>query len=231
MAVVTSESDIEFEDTQFLEDLTTTNGKLSSTRKYNLPNSRRLRVRCLPLVITFLCVLSISLLAALIVVATRSHTRQTTAEKITEEPTTPTSERPSSTLPATKEHFVWNEIRLPGDIVPTDYVVNVHPDLASETVEGNVVIEVKVNQTTNVVIVHARDMNITYSTVQDSNGTDITYETPFFVKSTQFYVMKLDGVLNGGTTARLVFHWQSRLSVGLAGFYRSKYRSKDGKTQ
>ena len=232
---VTSESDIEMEDTQFLNDITTRKAK-SPHKRFHLPRTSR----CAPAIIIGLSFLSVALLVALIVVATQSKQSTTVAEQTTTGPGgterpegtgTESSTGTSPTSTVATEHHVWDNIRLPGDIVPLEYLINLHPNLTTELVEGNVLIDVEVLNSTSVVIIHARDMNITVSSVTTASGHVVSIEESFFVESTQFYVMKLKQSLHPQKGAQLEFHWQSKLSTSLAGFYKSTYTSKDGKTQ
>lgn len=215
------------EDTQFLNDITTRKTKpLRKRFGFHLPAPQGTRYA--PAIIAGLFLISVALLVALIVVATHSKkcspAMETEAGDIS---TTPWPSSPIATDAGPTESHIWDNIRLPGDIVPSEYLIHLHPNLTTESVQGTVLIDVEVLNLTSVVIVHARDMNITASAVCTAD-VDVEIEETFLVESTQFFVMRLKQPLYPQNRTKLRFQWQSRLSNGLAGFYKSTYTSKDG---
>ena len=128
--------------------------------------------------------------------------------------------------------------RLPRTVLPTHYTLLLKPDLDAATFEGEVTIDVEVNQPTNQVKLHAKDLNITAARISRSNGT------AFNATVTDENGKALDGSVEldkdacnalltvGGTIGK--GKWQIHLSFRgvlndkLKGFYRSTYTDDAG---
>lgn len=101
-------------------------------------------------------------------------------------------------------------------------------DIDKFTVTGSTSINLNVTQQTSYVLIHIKEMNISWFRVTQ-DGVDIAVERNFTYKENQFFVVVLASSLSvGSATLEMRFYYP--LGDGLVGFYRSSYKDSSGDT-
>lgn len=117
-------------------------------------------------------------------------------------------------------------IRLANHIYPIHYNLEIHPDLLSFTFKGHEIIKIKIEQETNKITLHSKDLDI--DTVKYKSGkkeqfaSKITYDID---KETVTFFFK-EKIKKGN--GELSISWMGIISDSLRGFYKSRYEL-DGK--
>ena len=124
----------------------------------------------------------------------------------------------------------WDNVRLPANVTPSHYLVNLNVNLETFQVTGSVSITCSVNSETKYILIHAKDMSIGGREVLTQSEGDITTQvqsTGTFQPKHDFYVLELDSSLQPGTIiVNLEFNYTLR--DDLAGFYKSSYVNELG---
>lgn len=124
---------------------------------------------------------------------------------------------------------LWDNVRLPSNVAPLSYQIDLHPDLTKFHVQGTSTIEVNVSSPEDkAIVLHAKNMNITSHSLHMVSGSglvNIPLNTSFFFAPHDFYVMPVLKTVQPGIY-QLKFVFEYTLGNGLVGFYRSEY--KDG---
>mmetsp|Transcript_10560 Transcript_10560/g.19993 ORF Transcript_10560/g.19993 Transcript_10560/m.19993 type:complete len:950 (-) Transcript_10560:124-2973(-) len=126
------------------------------------------------------------------------------------------------------EKKVWEEIRLPGNVIPESYSIKLFPDIEQSKFSGTVDISAFVSPATDTIVIHAVDMNITDVSLQAAPTVGGALPTStFFYPENEFFVMQWPSPISGAVDLHLAF--AAELKDGLEGLYRSSYTSSDGK--
>ena len=140
---------------------------------------------------------------------------------------TPTT---STTAATTSPPMPWDNVRLPSSVTPDTYDVHLTVDLTTFAVTGSVDVSCIVSESTDTVLIHAKEM-----TIDDGNSfvrlgnRQIGFDG-FFSDVNEFYVMRLsEGIPPGHMTVHLTFNYT--LSEVLSGFYRSSYTDGSGQSR
>jgi puromycin-sensitive aminopeptidase len=118
--------------------------------------------------------------------------------------------------------------RLPREIVPRRYDLEITPDLDASTFTGRVAIVVDVNKTTSTITVNAKELRVVVDDVTQ-NGTAIS-ATVTTQPDLERVVLALDQPLVAGQ-AVIHLSFDGVISAGLLGFYRSTYVDANGNEQ
>ncbi|XP_033100847.1 endoplasmic reticulum aminopeptidase 1-like [Anneissia japonica] len=139
----------------------------------------------------------------------------------------PSNSPPSATTPTpTRSPYVWNNIRLPTNVKPISYDIFLHPNLTTDSVEGNVEILAEVVNATSFIVLHVKNMTITDVNVKKS-GEKIEYkEHQNNIALEQFDIVFQNDIEEGVVMIMLNFTYGLR--NGLQGFYRSTYETEEG---
>ena len=136
----------------------------------------------------------------------------------------------TSSTPPPVQAMPWESVRLPSNVVPDHYDVQITLDMESFDVRGNVNITCSVTSQTEFILVHVKDMtiNAAASHVQ-FDGSEIPYEGLYYEEN-EFYVLKLSEKIDSGVAnVHLTFNYTLR--DNLAGFYRSSYMDGSNEKQ
>ena len=137
--------------------------------------------------------------------------------------------------PTVQPGLPWSKIRLPNNLVPSFYELQLKVDLDKFTFEGSVDIQVEVKNTYEYVIVHVNSLDITGSLVvvrdlATEEEIDIVERIP--VKPNQFYVLRMAEPLMAGNRYLVRFgEFMGKLQDDLRGLYRSSYKDQQGNTR
>lgn len=148
---------------------------------------------------------------------------------------------PSPKIPiaTNNELFPWNNPRLPTFIRPMRYKINIHPNLTTLDVKGQVTIDFQVEKETNFIVFHSKNLTLTEKhlisnalpTSLDRKGHRLPITRFLEYPSGQQVYMELKEKLRKKVNYTLVVRFNSRLGRDLEGFYLSSYVNKQGETK
>lgn len=119
--------------------------------------------------------------------------------------------------------------RLPDNVVPKHYILDITTDLDEFTFEGKVWIKVQCLNDTDTITLHVRSLNITKDEVKVDHiiSEEEAEQMEIFSQQTmpenEFYVIKLAQGLVAGKNYIIHMPFHGILTEGLAGYYRSSY--------
>jgi aminopeptidase N/diadenosine tetraphosphate (Ap4A) HIT family hydrolase len=124
-----------------------------------------------------------------------------------------------------------SEHRLPTIVQPRNYKLTLKPDLTAFTFDGVVDIECDVRESTSVIVLHAKELEVTVATcMQCSTGNSSTAATIVLnEKNDQLTLTFETPIQKGAMTLSLTF--TGILNDKMCGFYRSTYKSADDDTE
>lgn len=64
------------------------------------------------------------------------------------------------------QEYPWKELRLPSNVRPSNYKLRIYPNLDTRVLKGTVDLEIEVDNSTNVIVMHAQDINLTSFTLR-----------------------------------------------------------------
>jgi puromycin-sensitive aminopeptidase len=119
--------------------------------------------------------------------------------------------------------------RLPANVRPVRYVIELAPDLTSFTFSGSEKIGVQVAEPTREILLNAAEMEITAASVTLADGTSIGASASVD-EDAERATLVLESELPAGE-AMLSLTFNGTLNDQLRGFYRSQYEGADGETR
>ena len=213
---------------QLLCDVAATETQASGNKRHKY-EPRFLR-KCLnvvcskPILQAGLFVVTVIAIAVTAVLIKHMHHADTTTA--TENPETP----PNHELKATNgEAFPWSDIRLPKFIKPLTYDIHMHPDLKAFKFSGTVDIKFELSKASDFIVFHVKSLKVTKLEVRE-HGKQTVEEVVKWLKNKkheQEYV-QLSHRLMPRTHYTLSLTFQDELKNGMAGFYRSSYKTTTG---
>ncbi|XP_048251053.1 glutamyl aminopeptidase-like [Haliotis rufescens] len=143
---------------------------------------------------------------------------------------------PTQTPTVTNSLPPWRKIRLPRDLVPSFYEVQLTVDLTHFIYRGSVNISVRVVKATSFVMFHRNAIDIIERTVQVLPIGDQyparKIKRQFYDNEYQFHVAELDGELPAGSEYVIqVAEYDGHIRDNLTGLYFSSYKTKEGRTR
>jgi hypothetical protein len=132
----------------------------------------------------------------------------------------------------------WGKVRLPKNIIPSYYIIELRTDLDKFIFLGNVTITLNITENTQYIIVHQADLKIDDNSVivlekAGFYSHALEVEEKFHVPVHQFYVVKVKQELQVGKTYTIqIGKYQGEIRKDfLRGIYRSSYVTRDGKVR
>lgn len=124
---------------------------------------------------------------------------------------------------------VYETYRLPNDTRPFSYTINLRTWIHEEIFlfEGFVEIVVLVSETTNRIVMHSRQLDITNFELRDLSGYLLNI-TMSYDPIREFLVFEVSESLLGGSRFWLQITYSGTLRTDGAGFFRSSYLNDDG---
>jgi puromycin-sensitive aminopeptidase len=116
--------------------------------------------------------------------------------------------------------------RLPANVQPVRYAIELTPDLELFTFTGSEVIEVQVGEPTREVLLNAAEMDITAASVTLANGRSIEASVSLDEDAERATLLFESDIPPGNAT--LSFTFNGTLNDQLRGFYRSQYEGPHG---
>uniref|UniRef100_A0A4W3JV94 Aminopeptidase n=1 Tax=Callorhinchus milii TaxID=7868 RepID=A0A4W3JV94_CALMI len=132
------------------------------------------------------------------------------------------------------QKFPWNKMRLPNRIIPLHYDLLIHPNLTTLSFTGVAKIEVSVKQDTNSIVLHSKYLEITSATIALTQDGIAQHEKAMnvleFPPYEQIALQSIEP-LGAGEKYVININYAANLSDGFYGFYKSSYKTQDGKTR
>uniref|UniRef100_A0A3B4T948 Aminopeptidase n=1 Tax=Seriola dumerili TaxID=41447 RepID=A0A3B4T948_SERDU len=125
--------------------------------------------------------------------------------------------------------FPWDRMRLPKTVSPIHYDLIIHPNLTTFDFTGVARIELDVHEDTSVIILHAKQMQISNVLLLAPEGV-----RPLQVlENPRFHQLALlsDSVLTKGRKYEVQLGFAANLSDSYHGFYKSSYRTSTGEVR
>lgn len=132
----------------------------------------------------------------------------------------------STTTRAPSVSEPWRNLRLSRDVLPVHYDITLYPDFYGDYswFYGNQTVEIMVHKTTPFILIHYHFLNITRTTLKDSNQNEIRIKAPWGYDENQFWIIETEGeALKAGSTVYLELQFDGSLSRAIVGFYKSSY--------
>lgn len=129
--------------------------------------------------------------------------------------------------------FAWQNIRLPTNLVPLKYRVELHPDIKTFKFTGTVDILVKCVEKTDKIFFHAKNMEISNIKVAmiKKNGDELEVLTIKKItqsKELEMTAIEVNEELQANHEYIVFVEFHATLSDRLSGFYKSSYKNKRG---
>ncbi|HET9729856.1 MAG TPA: M1 family metallopeptidase, partial [Acidimicrobiia bacterium] len=118
--------------------------------------------------------------------------------------------------------------RLPRVALPRRYDLRIRCDIDQGTFEGRVDVDLAVDQATDTVMLHAKDLVVGVETLEQ-DGRAIDAQLAVEPERGRIVVSTAQPLEPG--SARLSLRFDGRISTGLVGFYRSRFTDADGVEQ
>lgn len=131
--------------------------------------------------------------------------------------------------PMTDNSITENDPRLPTQVVPSHYQLELEPDLASATFCGAVIIDIDILEPTNEIVCNAAELEIKSASILLANDNRLTPDVWLDQQSDRLH-LKVEHIGNGLPTgpARIELTFSGILNDQLRGFYRSTYQDDNG---
>ncbi|XP_053276925.1 endoplasmic reticulum aminopeptidase 1b [Pleuronectes platessa] len=125
--------------------------------------------------------------------------------------------------------FPWDRMRLPKTIFPLHYDLTIHPNLTTLDFTGLVRIELDVLEDTSMIVLHAKQMQISHVLLLAPEGVRPlqVLEYPHFHQ----LALQSDSVLTKGRRYEVQLRFAANLSDSFHGFYKSSYRTSSGEVR
>jgi puromycin-sensitive aminopeptidase len=120
------------------------------------------------------------------------------------------------------------DFRLPRNVIPTNYRIQIEPDIAKKKFSGEVTIEVSVNEPVSTIVLNAKELEILEAQVSNSTGTRLVASVKLD-NEREFAILTFSGVLGLGDW-QLFVRFNGIHNDKLKGFYGSSWKDDDGKS-
>ncbi|XP_032061871.1 LOW QUALITY PROTEIN: leucyl-cystinyl aminopeptidase [Aythya fuligula] len=125
--------------------------------------------------------------------------------------------------------FPWAKMRLPSDVVPLHYDLELQPNLTTLKFSGSVKIVVNVLQVTRKIVLHSSGLNITKASLTSTGGRQAKpVELLEYPLHDQIAIMAPEALLVGQNYT-VNIEYSANLSDTYYGFYKISYKDEDSK--
>lgn len=129
------------------------------------------------------------------------------------------------------EKFPHKDLRLPKDLKPLSYKLDLRVNLTTLKYNGVVKIQIACDQTTRYVILHCGDLdvtNVSVTTVENSREKGMLLKRILAFKEHQQLCIELRDALRKEGFYYVTLEFKSKISDRLEGFYKSSYTTETG---
>ena len=125
--------------------------------------------------------------------------------------------------------FNYKFIRIPKDIRPLHYDLFLHPNLDTLHFKGKVQILLRCFKSTNRIIFHIKNLETKNIKVLGDKNAEIKVKDVSENKERNLVILQLDEDLKKDKEYRLAMDFNGVLADNMEGFYKSEYKTEDGK--
>ncbi|VDK44250.1 unnamed protein product [Anisakis simplex] len=122
----------------------------------------------------------------------------------------------------------WQAIRIPDNIRPLTYKLLLRPNLTTLTFSGSIVIQLKIVNPTNYIILHALQLHLTSYEIQ-ANGLPVPAYHSECERLGQWAFEVVDRQLNEKDNVSLAIDYDGHIQNDLSALYKNVHVSEDGK--
>lgn len=190
--------------------------------------------------ITAVLLVSVVLISIFVKPSTSEEFEETKPEKRSETQDEPQKNEDIKSKKPYLDHegnkFGWQNIRLPTNLVPLKYRVELHPNITTFKFTGTVDMLVKCVKNTENIFFHAKHMEITKIKVARIKKKDDKLEVLTIKKITRSKDLEMQSIqvneeLQADQDYIVFVEFKAPLSDKLFGFYKSSYKNKRGETR
>ncbi|XP_028406137.1 endoplasmic reticulum aminopeptidase 1-like [Dendronephthya gigantea] len=125
--------------------------------------------------------------------------------------------------------FNYKLIRIPKDVRPLHYDLYLHPNLDTLHFKGKVQILLKCFKSTSRIILHVKDLKTDNIRVLNDKDAEIKVKDVSENTERNLMILDLSEDLKKDKEYRLAMDFNAKLAENMEGFYKSEYKTKDGK--
>uniref|UniRef100_A0AC35EUK0 Aminopeptidase n=1 Tax=Panagrolaimus sp. PS1159 TaxID=55785 RepID=A0AC35EUK0_9BILA len=120
--------------------------------------------------------------------------------------------------------YPWKQVRLPTDILPTNYRLKIHPNLDNLEIVGTVDMELHVQNETRIIVFHAQDMNLTSFTIR--LGSQRVHARHLICPRLLQWAFETDEAFPVNSVIRLSMDYTGFIHKDLSGLYINTHQDK-----
>ncbi|XP_064072043.1 glutamyl aminopeptidase isoform X1 [Vanessa tameamea] len=117
--------------------------------------------------------------------------------------------------------------RLSKYVIPTNYILKLWPDIKNKTFEGNVSISLNVLKSTDLIYLHAKDLNILEVKLKNFYNETILITSTNILNAAEVLQVNLQNEIKPNANYKLDIMFSGRLDEGIVGFYESTMKNGD----
>ena len=125
--------------------------------------------------------------------------------------------------------FAYKQMRIPKDIRPVHYDLFLHPNLDTLHFKGKVQILIRCFNSTSKIIFHMKKLHAKNIRVLDEKNGEIKVKDMSENEERNLVILQLDEELKKDNEYRLAMDFRGKLANNMEGFYKSEYKTTDGK--
>lgn len=134
----------------------------------------------------------------------------------------------NSTTATKCTEFPWSDIRLPLSIEPSHYILRIRPNVTTETFTGSVDIELNIKNTTDFIVLHSKELNISEVNLTTSKG-NVGIKLINYCTEREQVVITLNEKLLSNSYYTLSIKFSGHFSNQIEGLYKTGYVNAAGK--
>lgn len=119
--------------------------------------------------------------------------------------------------------YPYHLTRLPSDMIPAHYFIDLDIDPGKENFTGTVTITFDCESPTDKLIFHGRNLHLLEIQMEDGNLRPVFYKNVTFLAEHDMYVVQLNTTLEEDSDLRMLVQYTARFSQVLGGIYKSQY--------
>lgn len=122
-----------------------------------------------------------------------------------------------------KEHYTYKNSRLPLDLIPEEYFIQLNIDLQKDNYTGTVKMKLQCEKKTGKIIFHGRRIKPTNITVM-SGQSPLIYSRVSYIKQFEMFVVEMESSLEEDNSYDVIIEYTVGFGKSLAGLYKSSYK-------